>query len=165
MSLETPSVNLNYAREQLLEVPLVTKLPENLRERFAALLLWVGTQVEFEDGAYIYMEGKSERNLGSILLDGRVTIEKDEQEVHTLTAPNLIGEAQQFTSNRERTASVRAVGLVLTLKFAWGDVGSKARELFSKEERLIIRKVIVDLAQERCVDIFDEAAEAAREEA
>lgn len=162
MSVENASINLPHARGQLLKIPLVAKLPETLRERLVVLLLWIGHEKYFGDGAYIYVEGKSDLNSGCILLDGKVSVEKDEKVVEIMEAPDIIGEAQQFTSNRERTASVRAMGASLTLMFSWPEIGTKSARIFSSEERHMIKNVIRDLAWERCAELFDAAAMAAQ---
>lgn len=156
-------LSLSDTRAELLRVPFIAKLPEPLRERCAMMLLWCSREKDLAPRAFLYLEGKSDPNTGCVILTGQVTVEKDGEKTIYIDAPELMGEALQFTMDYQRTATVRAAVPTNAMTFSWTDIGATATQIFSADERKILLDAIRQLAWERCAELFDEAVRATQD--
>ena len=96
-------------------------------------------------------------------MSGRVLVSRSAGVEEELEAPNLLGEIQQFTPDRHRTATVVALAPTTVLDFPWHAFAERVARLFTEEEQGILRSLIAQLAWARCDELFDRAAEAAQE--
>lgn len=142
-------------RERILDTPLVQKLPEAMRQRFAMILLWVSQTRDVSREEKLFQQGDARNNEGCLILEGMVRIITEEQHTKTIEAPDILGEVQLFTPQGTRTATVEVVVGGKILVFGWKDLGRQAREFFSEDEMAKLKKIITDSAWTREKNLFD----------
>lgn len=144
-------------RERIADIPLTQSLPAKLRRRFAMIFWWIASLQEVSKGERIYIEGAKDEETGCLLIAGKVSIQKEGEETEVVTAPDILGEIQQFTRTRERTATVEAVEHCQLLTFTWWDLASHCVALFDIDERTILQEILEQYALGRCAELFDQA--------
>jgi hypothetical protein len=135
--------------QTLCRLPLVQHLPEEAKERVAALLLEVSQLVTwFEDNTLLH-QGWLGGDAGFVLLQGYVEIDKEGEAPILVSAPALLGEMHQFNPRALRTATVRVKGTPRVLKFVWRELYAKARQRLSEAEQDMLMDGIEHSAWER----------------
>jgi len=142
----------------LTSLPLLRNMPQAAQERIADLLLKTSHAIELPDGAALFKQGDLGSDTGFILLEGQVRIDREGVDPVMMNAPVLLGEIQQFNPRAQRTASVQAVGPIITRRFSWQALYENAKgALTPAEQRLLMdeieRGVCERLACETLVDI------------
>jgi len=158
-------MQLSDLRARILELPELNRLPGEMRERMAMAFLWSGHIRHLTKAEILFQEGKHDENTGCLLVEGNLEVRKHDGSVHVVEAPELLGEVLQFTKNRRRTATVEAAGAASVLFFRWSELGACAVQVFDRGERLIIKKLIKDLAKERTAEYFAKPSDSKHESA
>lgn len=148
-------MELSTIRERIVNTPLVKKLPDAMRKRFAIALLWISETEDATRTQRLIEQGEKNRDLGILILEGMVRIKNESTQTKTIEAPDILGEVQLFTPDRARTATVEVVvgGKILT--FSWKALAAECRELYRDEEMDTLRKAIYDSAWTREKGLFD----------
>jgi len=148
-------MELEQMRERILSTPLVQKLPEGMRLRFAMILLGFAETREVAREEQIFKQGDRDAGTGCIIIEGMVRIITEEDNSKTIEAPDILGEVQIFTPDRVRTATVEVVVGGKILVFSWKEVGAASQEIFSADEMKAFRKVIAESAWTREKSVFE----------
>lgn len=148
-------MELESIRERILKTPLVSNLPESMRQRFAMMLLWLADTAEVSRTDVLFKMGDKDTGTGCLILEGMVRIITEKQDKKTIEAPEILGEVQLFTPEGTRTATVEVVvgGKILT--FQWREFGALAQEFYSEEEMALLKKTITESAWRREEDLFE----------
>ena len=147
-------------RAQILLVPLVSTLPEALRDRIGMILMWVSEELVLGPGDRLFTEGESDTDVGCIVVEGLVQVKKEDAPVITVEAPSLLGEIQQFTADQVRTATVSFVDGGTVLKFNWHDFVLWAMRLLNKSEQLLLKEALARTASQRFWELHEQKAQA-----
>ncbi len=150
-------------RTRLLQVPFIKGLPRELRDRCAMGLLWVGMPRSVQAGEKLFEQGAHDENLGCVLLTGQVDVTRDGELLEKLHAPELLGEILQFTSDKIRTATVKAAAPCSILAFDWSKFGAESVKFYNESEQALFKHLLTQCAWQRCAELFDEAAQRARD--
>ncbi len=129
--------------------PLVGALPEEMRKRFADLILEVAQAGEAESGEVLFRLGEKNTDEGIFFLEGAVKVTRANGEVRYLEAPDVLGEVQLFAPSSERTATVETVYGGAVLRFSWRELSAEAKAVFSPAELAALREAIRDSADAR----------------
>ena len=130
----TASEDLNI----LASLPLLRNMPRTAQERIANVLSEASEAIELADDAVLFHQGDLASDTGFMLLHGCVRIDREGVEPVMITAPDLLGEIQQFNPRAQRTASVRAAGPVKARRFAWQVFYEKARAALTPAEQALL---------------------------
>ena len=148
-------MTLEDLRQTILKIPLCNKLPENMRDRFGMIFLWISTPKDVSHGDKIYSEGEEDENTGCLLIEGIIEVQRKGQPAVRLEAPELLGESGQFTLGHKRTATVEVVVGGRELSFSWRDFGQWAVQLYTHEERRVLKRLIAETAWDRSGKYLD----------
>jgi hypothetical protein len=148
-------MDLGTIRERILATPLVRKLPEDQRKKFATTLLWIAETEDVSRTQLLIEQGEKNRDLGVLILEGMVRIRNESTQSKTIEAPDILGEVQLFTPDRARTATVEVVVGGKILSFSWKALAAECRVVFSDDEMDVLRKAIYDSAWTREEGLFD----------
>ena len=142
-------MELAEIRERILNTPLAQKLTEDMRARFAMMLLSISQTEEVSREQTLFKQGEKNEGTGCLILEGMVRIITETEDSKTIEAPDILGEVQLFTPEGTRTATVEVVvgGKILT--FQWSDLAALAKQYYSAEEMETFRQVISDSAWTR----------------
>ncbi len=142
-------MNISEYRKRLLSVPMVSELPDTLRERVCMIFLWIGQPVHFTEGESIFIQGDEDENVGCVLVEGEVDVIRAHEESRPVFAPELLGEMQQLEATAQRTATVQSVSDTETLLFSWHDFVGYSGILLTPEEQIVLRDIVRDTAARR----------------
>ncbi|PCJ67094.1 MAG: hypothetical protein COA73_00305 [Candidatus Hydrogenedentota bacterium] len=142
-------MDLQSIRERILATPLVSSLPEEMRQRYVMMLLWISQTESVSRETILFKQGEKDAGTGCLILEGMVRIIADEREVKTIEAPDILGEVQLFTPQGTRTATVEVVVGGEVLKFEWDALGNIMREFYTDEEFAAMKKMIAQSAWTR----------------
>jgi len=148
-------MELSAVRERILSTPLVKSLPEEMRQRFVMILLWISKTEDVSREHLIFKEGDKDTDEGCLILEGMVRIITEESDKKTIEAPDILGEVQLFTPKRTRTATVEVIVGGQILSFGWHDFGAAAQEFYNEDEMAALKKVISDSAWTREDNLFE----------
>jgi CRP-like cAMP-binding protein len=142
-------MDLAAIRERIMSTPLVGRLPDGMRQRFVMILLWLSDTREVTREETLFKQGDAAGDEGCLILEGMVRIKTESAGNKTIEAPDILGEVQLFTPNKQRTATVEVVvgGNVLT--FSWHELANAAKEHFSDAEFADLKRVITESAWTR----------------
>jgi len=148
-------MELQTIRQRILATPLVSKLPEAMRQRFVQMLLWLADTREVSREEHLFKLGDKHNDEGVLILEGMVRIITESSERKTIEAPDILGEVQLFTPEGARTATVEVVvgGQILT--FQWKTLAAEAKRVYSEDEWQTLRKTITESAWRREAGLFD----------
>lgn len=135
--------------QKLLGLPLlryVPNMPEATGQCIARLFLAVGQPATLSKGDILLRQGGLGGDVGFILLEGSVEVEKEGEKAVAVCSPALLGEMHQLNPRAQRTATVRAKGDATVLQFSWQEFYTRAKDTLAPEERLMLAESI-----ERCV--------------
>ncbi len=148
-------MELNEMRERILGIPLIKGLPESMRERFVMMLLYVSQTKRTFTNEQLFIEGEHDENTGVALLDGMVRIIRENEDPISVEAPDILGEIQQFTRERRRTATVEVCAGGQVLSFRWGDLRQAASAYYSHEELATLRSHLRKTAWARAAEALE----------
>ncbi len=149
---------LTVLRTRILAAPFLDALPPKLRDRFAMIVLWISTVRSLEEGKELYIEGCRDDTGDCLLLDGSVEVIRTGFETEVVPGPSLLGEIQQFTQDKHRTATVRVLVPARALTFSWEELSELAHRVFIEEDCNIVSILLKQMAWGRCAELFDQAA-------
>jgi CRP-like cAMP-binding protein len=139
-------MHLNEIRDRIGHIPVVHELPEDIRQRFAMILLGLGHEVTATDGQVLFEEGQGDDDVAYVMLEGTLLVEKSEVPALLVNAPELLGEVVKFSPLARRSATVTAQGDVKLLKFYWTPFFHAMDQVFNPDERLDVRHALEDIA-------------------
>ncbi len=139
---------LDAIRGQLEELRLLNNLPVAMRSRVVMVFLAVSQDETLRCGSRLFTANEHRDEAGYVLLDGSVTVQKQEGDTITCSAPELLGEMQMLNPRQTRTATVIAGSDVKVLKFNWRSFFQTAECLFSPNELTDLREALANLAWE-----------------
>ncbi len=142
-------MNLQTIRERILATPLVSSLPEDMRQRYVMMLLWVSQTESVSRESVLFKQGDKDAGTGCLVLEGMVRIIADGREIKTIEAPDILGEVQLFTPQGTRTATVEVIVGGEVLMFEWNALGNMMREFYTAEEFGAMKKMIAQSAWTR----------------
>lgn len=148
-------MDLSVIRERILATPLVKGLPENMRQRFVMMLLWVADTRHVMREEQIFKLGEKDSGTGCMVLEGMVRIKTERDAKKTIGSPDILGEVQLFTPQGTRTATVEVVVGGEVLMFQWRDLGAAAHQFYTEEELATLKKTILDSAWKRDASVFE----------
>jgi len=142
-------MDLASIRERIMATPLVGRLPEGMRQRFVMILLWLSDTQEVSREETLFEQGETNTDSGCLILEGMVRIKTESAGNKTIDAPDILGEVQLFTPNRQRTATVEVVVGGNVLIFSWHALAAAAKEHFTDTEFSELKRVITESAWTR----------------
>ncbi len=142
-------MDLAAIRERILATPLVSRLPESMRQRFVMVLLWLSDTREVCREETLFEQGETDTDSGCLILEGMVRIKTESAANKTIDAPDILGEVQLFTPNRQRTATVEVVVGGCVLMFSWHELATTAKESFTDAEFADLKRIITESAWTR----------------
>jgi len=145
-------MNLDEYRKSILEIPVIKELSPEIRSGMAMIILWIAHESDMFAGEVVYSQGTDDEDTGCVLLNGKVAISKEEKDVMTCDAPDILGEMKQFTKGKQRTATVKVMTNSTVLMFYWQDFVIMAERIFDKKEQRTVREVISKLAGHRFLE-------------
>jgi hypothetical protein len=135
--------------QKLNELPLVQHMPDETKGRVLTLLLEVSKLVTwFEDNTLLH-QGWLGGDVGFILLQGDVEINKEGTNPLAVSAPALLGEMHQFNPLALRTATVLVKDNAKVLKFVWRELYAQARQRLTEVEQSMLMEGIERSVWER----------------
>jgi len=124
---------------QVKGLALLQAMPEDTQEEVAGLFVQVSEKIAFSDGEVVLHEGDLGGAAGFVLLDGLVEVERANAAPIRMQAPALLGEMHQFNPRAQRTATVRAKGFAVALKFSWQELYGRAKaDLSERRQHLLM---------------------------
>lgn len=144
-------------REKISVVPMFQSLELPLRQELSDILIEVSTERVMESGDVLYERDDEEGNTGAILVEGLLEIRGDDDHLIEVSAPDLVGEIQQFNEFGQRTATVTAKTEAVVLEFPWHEFVSRLNEraTISDTDRTEVKKVLATFAGERLKELTD----------
>jgi len=97
-------------------------------------------------GSRLFTEDEQSDEVGYVLLDGSVTIQRQDGESVTCSGPELLGEIQMLNPKHTRTATVIVGNDVKVLKFNWRNFFQIAEDLFDPDDLVALREALANLA-------------------
>lgn len=143
-------------QHRLLEVSLLEALPEDVRLSLCMTLWWLGEVHEFSYGEVLFRQGDAGANTGCALLDGAVSVRRDDGPTIDVAAPDLLGELMQLEDDAQRTATVTVTERALVLQFDWHDFVAICSQLLDQEKQDLLRERMQEIAEQRLHEIKGE---------
>ena len=137
---------LDAIRGQLKELRVIEDLPAGLRSRVMMVFLTVSEDHILRRGSTLFTEDEQSDEAGYVLLEGTITVLKQDGESVTCSGPELLGEMQMLNPRHTRTATVIAASDVKVLKFNWSSFFQIAEDLFDPDELDALREGLANLA-------------------
>ena len=137
---------LDGIRGQLKELCLLNDFPAAMRSRVMMVFLTVSEDHILRRGSRLFAEDEQSDETGYVLLEGSVTVQKQDGETVTCSGPELLGEMQMLNPRHTRTATVIAGSDVRVLKFNWSSFFQIAEGLFDPDELAVLREALSNLA-------------------
>jgi hypothetical protein len=113
---------------KIVQVPLLGPLSPPLRGHVADIFLGISNARVLRKGEQLYAEGAEDLNTGAILVDGSLLVAAGAHEPVTVTAPEILGEMQQYNAYGTRTATVCAKDGATVLEFSWHDFVARVKD-------------------------------------
>lgn len=124
--------------DTLMNLPLLSSLPDDARGRTAKLIHTVSKLVTHSDGEALLRKESLGAGTGFVLVQGKVRVKKDDSDDIELAAPALLGEMQQFNPRALRSASVFSSGCTTALTFTWQALYDRVKEDLSMSEQMAL---------------------------
>lgn len=122
------------ARQTVANLEALSPLNTALRARIANIFLDISAPQRVAPRTTLFRAGDVSNDMGLVLLEGEITVEKDGNPSVTAYAPDLIGEMAQLNPSRTRTATVVAATELKVLRFAWRKFNDAALSKLSEAE-------------------------------
>jgi len=127
-------MNPDDIHEAICKMNFLHGLPKELKDKVARILQNISALRRIAMGSDWLREGEHSENKGYILLEGAVSIRKEDSPGHTEEAPQLLGEIMQFNPQQLRTATVVATESCVVMRFKWDEFWTRVEESVSKDE-------------------------------
>jgi CRP-like cAMP-binding protein len=144
-------------QQRLLDVPVFQTLPEDLRLSFCMTLWWLGEVREMKYGEILFRQGDAGANTGCALLDGIVSVRRDNHPPIEVSGPDLLGELMQLENDAIRTATVTVAERALVLQFDWHDFVGVCGLVLDQQKQDMLRERMQEIGAQRLREIKDEA--------
>jgi len=143
-----------YVRK-IAEIPPFLKLMQPMRDRLAEILAELGEPRVLADQQVLYTMGAEDLNTGAILIEGVLTVDFGHDEPRKVSAPNILGEMQQYNQYGQRMATVKAEGYATVVEFSWHAFVERVRQApsISETDRLEIQRAFEELIGDRLADL------------
>ena len=147
----------NNYRERISVIPMFQSLELPLRQELSEVLMDVSVARILESGDTLYKREDEEGNTGAILIEGLLEVVGDHDVRLEVSAPDLVGEIQQFDEFGQRTATVTANEKAIVLEFPWHEFVSRLNErvTISDAERNQVKNVLATFAGDRLKELSD----------
>ena len=122
------------ARQIVSGMAALSPLNASLRARVASIFLEISAPKRVAPDTTLFHAGDASNGMGVVLLEGELTIDKQENPSVTAYAPDLIGEMAQLNPTRQRTATVIAATELKVLTFTWQKFSEVAMTKLSEAE-------------------------------
>lgn len=130
------------ASDRIDELELLQGLSGDARRQVADVILDVADVLEYPGGERLINEGYLSFDIGYVLLDGNVLVEREDLEPVVAPAPALLGEMAQFSASDVRSATVRAKSDVVAARFYWDDLYKEALATLPEDVHAAFREAI-----------------------
>jgi CRP-like cAMP-binding protein len=137
---------LGAIRGQLKDLRVLEDLPAAMRSRVMMVFLLVSEDHILRHRSTLFTQDEQIDETGYVLLEGSVTIQKQDGETVTCSGPELLGEMQMLNPRHTRTATVIAASDVKVLEFNWRSFFQIAEGLFDTDELEALREGLSNLA-------------------
>lgn len=137
------------ARELILDMPFMPRLPQSLRETVIDIFEVVSEAQTFSPGESLFREGQYTPDDGFVVLSGTIAVNKANAAEMHLDAPILLGEMKQFNPASTRTANVDAVSGVYALRFSWDDFNEQWLVRLKSDEIDVFQEALEEFAYDR----------------
>lgn len=137
---------LNEMRNRLAQLSLVKSVPAVMRPRTVMIFLGIGQEGKANKGFTLFTQNDEHDDTAYVLLEGAVTVEKDDAPSVEVRAPHLLGETVQFSPLKVRTATVTSSSQVRLLRFTWTGFFQTAEDLFTHEEIDHLKQALEEVA-------------------
>lgn len=142
--MEDQEISLHIASISALE-----ELPKALRKQVADVLIAVSKHVKVSAETVLFKRGDDQSSNGIVLLSGSVRVDPETGKSLSVSAPELLGEMQQFDVTSRRLATVTAETDCDVLLFEWHDLVHHAMQRFTRNEQVAVREALRHVAGER----------------
>ena len=115
-------------KDKIAQIQSLGVLAPPLRGQVADILAGISQTRVLRKGEQLYAEGAEDPNTGAILVDGTLLVAAGTRETVTVTAPELLGEMQQYNAYGARTATVCAKDTATVLEFSWHDFVARIKD-------------------------------------
>jgi CRP-like cAMP-binding protein len=134
--------------DRIADLSFLLDLDPALTEHVIQAFIDVGEPARLQQNASLLSEGDAGSDVGYIVLQGLVAVERSDGFRKTMPAPALLGEMKQFHFNtkEERTATVQAATDLQVLRFEWESFYEKLEACTTEEEREAFRVALRDYA-------------------
>lgn len=122
------------ARQTIVGMAALSPLNPSLRARVASIFLEISSPKRVAPNTTLFRAGETSNDVGIVLLEGELNIEKQGNPSVTAYAPDLIGEMAQLNPMRQRTATVSAATELKVLTFGWNKFNEIALAKLSEAE-------------------------------
>jgi hypothetical protein len=108
-----------FHEEDLLDLPMLRKLPDHLRLRICLVLHWVSKPFELAPGEHLFTEQAMCSDTGYLLTRGTLQLTMSGQKAGQLEAPDIAGIMLRFAPDMRWTATAAAETPAEGKRFAW----------------------------------------------
>jgi hypothetical protein len=128
-----------FQREQLMDLPILRDLQDELRLRVCLMLVWMSHHVTLRVGHRLFDQDGLCGDMGYLLAHGEIELYRSNQGSRTIAAPNLLGVIPHFDPDLRWTATAVARNTSELLRFPWlGLVRMIEQRLSAEERRLVV---------------------------
>jgi CRP-like cAMP-binding protein len=141
-------MNPDDVHDAMCKMSFMHALPAELKSKVARILQNISKLRRVPLGTAWLREGEHSENKGYILLEGAVSIRKQDSLGHSEDAPELLGEIMQFNPQQMRTATVVATEDCVVMRFVWDEFWERAEESLSAPEQEKVKTALEGFAWE-----------------
>lgn len=138
--------------ETILQLQFMSSLSDIVQKTTCAVFEEVSSTGRIEKDTVLFTEGSVEPDVGYILLDGELTIQKTTSPEIQVFAPELIGEMKQFNPHGRRTATVIAATNIEAMRFAWSKFYDLLEQRLNESDLESVRHALEECAWQHFTD-------------
>lgn len=127
-------MSTDQVRQQVSNLPLLHTVPSALASKLTDIILEVSSPDIANAGTVLFQKDEPATDVGIVLLEGEVTVNKIDTPEIAAYAPDLLGEMAQLNPAKQRTADVTAATQLQLLRFKWSDFKNVAQQQLSQQE-------------------------------
>ena len=127
-------MDTNQAREIVSTLSILPTLRPTPAEQVVDVFMNVSTLENMPPDTILFTKGDESIADGIILLEGEVSVMKEDFPEIVAAAPELLGEMGRLNPTAQRTATVTALTDLSILRFTWAAFTREARRLMSESE-------------------------------
>ena len=140
------SMTIEEQKRLIQGLPFMSALPADAQQHVITAFIDTSELTRIEEGNELFREGDQTSNDGYVLLSGSIIVQKSYTNDAKAAAPALVGEVKQFNPKSERTATVRALEDLETLRFNWDAFYGALENCLHPQEIKMLRKALLDYA-------------------